>query len=107
MADFAKSLVWRVLNGTISQEQFLNSIGARMAAAVQKTIRSSVPPPNAPSTVMRKLMKGRTKSLFTRALKNVGGGLAQAGAAAAVKTLIDTGRMLNAVTWVVTRNKKT
>lgn len=103
MIEFAKGMIWRVLDGSLSTDQFLGIVGSKMVSAVKATIRSNVPPPNAPSTIMRKARRGRTKSLFTRALKNVGGGLAQVGAAAAVKTLIDTGRMLNAVTWAPIR----
>ena len=53
-------------------KMIMDRIGLLMTAAIQKKIRSNIPPPNAPST--RKRKRGKDK------------------------TLIDTGRMLRAVT---------
>ena len=76
-------LLWSVVEGKITVDKALNVLGAKYSAAVKNTVTQGeqIPPPNAPSTLARKMAKTR------------------AGAANAVRTLIDTGRMIGAVTW--------
>jgi hypothetical protein len=78
-----RQLLGRVVDGKITVDKALNVLGAKYSAAVKNTVTQGeqIQPPNAPSTLARKLAKTR------------------AGAANAVRTLIDTGRMVGAVTW--------
>lgn len=68
---FAASKAGQVLDGRITLRQALEQIGLLMLSLHKKKIRSSIPPPNAPSTIARK---------------------------GSDKTLIDTGQMLNSST---------
>ena len=76
-------LLWSVVEGKITVDKALNVLGAKYSAEVKNTVTQGeqIPPPNAPSTLARKMAKTR------------------AGAANAARTLIDTGRMIGAVTW--------
>ena len=76
-------LLGHVLDGKISVDKALNVLGAKYSAEVKNTVTQGeqIPPPNAPSTLARKLAKTRE------------------GAANTVRTLIDTGRMVGSVTW--------
>lgn len=66
----------QVLEGKMSSVRMLNLIGAKATADVKNYVTqgSPIPPPNAPSTVARK---------------------------GSDRTLIDTGRMIGAVTWAL------
>jgi hypothetical protein len=99
LADLGKELMGKVLDGHMTIDRALGVMGASLASSIRDKIRSNIQPVNAPSTIMHKVRQGRTARLFKRAPKGLGGALAQVGAAAAVKTLIDTGRMLAAVSW--------
>lgn len=81
-ADMQRLLA-HVIDGKITVDKALNVLGAKYSAEVKNTVTQGeqIPPPNAPSTLARKLAKTRT------------------GAANAVRTLIDTGRMVGSVTW--------
>lgn len=81
----ARVLVERILDGAIGVEQALGVIGATFAADIKATVvgGEQIPPPNAPSTLERKLAKTR------------------AGSSGDPRTLVDTGRMLGAVSWLV------
>lgn len=72
-------LLGQVLDGKMPLEQALGLLGLKMSSDIKKKITSNVPPPNAPSTIEK---KGSTK------------------------TLVDTGRMLNAVTWAIDKDDK-
>lgn len=76
-------LLGHIVDGKLSVDKALNVLGAKYSAEVKNTVTQGeqIPPPNAPSTLARKLAKTRT------------------GAANAVRTLIDTGRMVGSVTW--------
>lgn len=74
LTDMGGKLITAVLDGKMEVEQALGIVGASLASAVKKRITSNVPPPNAPSTVAAK---------------------------GSDKTLIDTGRLLNSITWSV------
>lgn len=76
-------LLGHILDGKISVDKALNVLGAKYSAEVKNTVTQGeqIPPPNAPSTLARKLAKTRE------------------GAANTVRTLIDTGRMVGSVTW--------
>lgn len=63
-----------ILRGQTSLSGTLNRLGALAAGDIQDTISSSLPPPNAPSTVRQKGSSG---------------------------TLIDEGRMRQSITWKV------
>jgi hypothetical protein len=87
-----KLIIAVVLDRTLTVEQALNLLGAKFAAAVRAKITDGegVPPPNAPSTRARKEAKGRW---------NVKGAAAAAGLG--VRTLVDTARMIGAITWAL------
>ena len=76
-------LLGHLVDGKITVDKALNVLGAKYSAAVKNTVTQGeqIQPPNAPSTLARKLAKTRE------------------GAANGVRTLIDTGRMIGAVTW--------
>ena len=76
-------LLWSVVEGKITVDKALNVLGAKYSAEVKNTVTQGeqIQPPNAPSTLGRKLARTRE------------------GAANGVRTLIDTGRMIGAVTW--------
>ena len=76
-------LLGHLVDGKITIDKALNVLGAKYSAEVKNTVTQGeqIPPPNAPSTLARKMAKTR------------------AGAANVVRTLIDTGRMIGAVTW--------
>jgi len=78
-----KRLLWSVVEGKITVDKALNVLGAKYSAAVKNTVTQGeqIQPPNAPSTLARKMAKTRS------------------GAANAARTLIDTGRMIGSVTW--------
>ena len=76
-------LLWSVVEGKITVDKALNVLGAKYSAEVKNTVAQGeqIQPPNAPNTLGRKLARTRE------------------GAANGVRTLIDTGRMIGAVTW--------
>ena len=78
-----RTLLGHIVDGKITVNKALNVLGAKYSAAVKKTVTQGeqIQPPNAPSTLARKIAKTRE------------------GAANTVRTLIDTGRMVGSVTW--------
>lgn len=76
-------LLGHIVDGKVSVDKALNVLGAKYSAAVKNTVTQGeqIPPPNAPSTLARKLAKTAR------------------GSAGAVRTLIDTGRLIGSVTW--------
>jgi hypothetical protein len=81
-SDMAR-LLGHIVDGKVSVDKALNVLGAKYSAAVKNTVTQGeqIPPPNAPSTLARKLAKTAR------------------GSAGAVRTLIDTGRLIGSVTW--------
>lgn len=98
LVKMAKNLMGQVIDGKISVKQGLNLLGSQLAADIKATVVAGVPPPNALSTIIRKARKSKK---FTAVAENIGQAFGQAGILASVKPLIDTGRMLGAITWVV------
>lgn len=88
-----KTLIIRVLSGRLTIDQAFGIVGSKFAADVKKKITTGagVPPPNAPSTIARKRAKG--------------GWNGKQGRKGAIRTLIDTGRMVGSITWIVVRGK--
>ena len=78
-----RTLLGHIVDGKITVDKALNVLGAKYSAAVKNTVTQGeqIQPPNAPSTIARKLAKTRK------------------GASNAVRTLIDRARMVGAVTW--------
>lgn len=72
-------LIGGVLDGKLGTLKALNVMGSTLATAMKRKITDGegIPPPNAPSVLERKQSKGK--------------GL--------VRTLVDTGRLLGAITW--------
>lgn len=101
LADMGKELISQVLDGKMDIKRALGLMGASLANSTKMTIQAGVDPPNAPSTALAKAKKGKTAKLFNGTTKTLGRALAQAGALAAVKPLIDTGRMIGAISWAV------
>lgn len=101
LTGVAKQLTTRIIAGQATTEQAMNILGSILAAEVKKKIAAGISPPNAESTARAKAAKGRTGKFFKKPAANLGDALAQVGALAAVKPLIDTGRMMNSVTWLV------
>jgi hypothetical protein len=106
----AREIIVAVLFGKMKIDQGLNAMGAMLAAAVKKKITDGqgVPPPNAPSTALAKAATGKTEKFFGGAggrARSLGEAFAQVGALAGVRTLVDTGRMLGAITWAIVTGK--
>lgn len=76
----AGKLVALVLDGAMTAQGALGVLGAKLAAEMKKTVTvgEGVAPANAPSTVRRK---------------------------GSARTLVDTGRMVGAITWVIFRGE--
>lgn len=74
-----------VLSGRTSYRTVLTLIGEKMASDMRNGIREGIPPPNAPSTLARKLAMTRP------------------GSTGSPKPLIDTGRLLGSITYEVSR----
>ena len=72
--------IHRVFQKRATLPQLLNTLGAKAAADVKNTIRQGIPPPNSPETIRRK---------------------------GSSRPLIDTGQLINAITWIVERVKGT
>jgi hypothetical protein len=151
-----RELVGGIYDGKMTPERVLGIAGAQLAAEMKKTITTGqgVPPPNAPSTVARKLAKAKQAivrkatagaaarstraadlaaaifgdhgdtSRLDRMRRTVSGrAVAQAlnrvhsrrqaaklaslvFGEGGVRTLVDTGRMVAAISWQVVRGKK-
>lgn len=72
-----------VLTGRMSYEKALALVGMKMASDMRQGIRDFIPPPNAPSTLKRKLA------------------LTRPGSTGQPIPLIDTGRLLGSITYAV------
>ena len=90
--DYARLLekaVVAMLDGRVSLPQGLGLAGTRMANDIKNFVTqgAEVPPPNAPSTLARKEAKGRRGK--------------DGKPTGEVRTLVDTGRMVDSVSWAV------
>lgn len=74
----------KLLDGSMSLDQLLNSMGMLMETVIKKQILSNMGPPNSPSTVYRKAKKS-----------GMGVGPVR------TRTLIDHGIMLNSITFEI------
>lgn len=73
LTDMGAKLLFQIIEGKISLGNALNAMGAKLAAEIKKKVTvEGVPPPNAESTIEAK---------------------------GSDRPLVDTGRMINAVTW--------
>jgi hypothetical protein len=90
----ASALLFKILDGKQSVGGALNILGMKLASETKKTITTGegVPPPNAPSTIERKSVEK------TRILKS---GWKKSTLTLNSRPLVDTGRLLNAITWSV------
>lgn len=80
MVAFAGKLMQRVILGRMDINTALNALGLALSTAIKKKITvDGVPPPNKQSTIDRK---------------------------GSSRTLVDTARMLGAITWAVVKRKK-
>jgi hypothetical protein len=86
LASMGKKLIRAVLDGKMDVEQALGIMGSKLATEVKRKITSGpgIPPPNRPAVAARKQAKG----------------------AGAIRTLVDTGRMVGAITWAVVMGDK-
>lgn len=91
----AKVAVGKVYDGKLSVDRALNIIGMTGAAEIKKYVTEGeqVPPPNAPSTIRAKLKRGAWNDKRRKR--------GPVDSAKLIRTLIDTGRMIGSVTWVV------
>jgi hypothetical protein len=86
--EAARRTVRLILDGQRSIHAGMSRLGAFVQAKIQAKIRSNLPPPNAPATIEAKIPRSAKGAKRRRAI-------------AGNKTLIHTGRMLGAVTFVV------
>ncbi len=104
LIDLSRKLFGQFVDGKMTIDRALGLMGASLAASIKKTIAGGVAPPNAPYTMLRKAMTGKSARYFKPVKNNrnsLGRGFAQAGVLAAVKPLIDTGRLLGSIAWVI------
>lgn len=80
----AKRLISMITSGKLTAEDACNKIGLQAVSDVRDAISTGPWAPNAPSTMARKLAKSKGKK-----------------SSRGVKPLIDTGDMINAVTYIV------
>lgn len=104
LRGIGKQLATRILLGVVTPAQAMAIMGSVLATEMKNKITSGTLKENAESTKLAKANKGRTAKFFRKPAKNLGDALAQIGALAAVKPLIDTGRMLNSITYAVTED---
>jgi hypothetical protein len=71
-----KVLLDKIMIGKVSVSKALDVLGLLIQKDIKKKINSNIPPPNAPSTAMKKRKKGKKGK---------------------IKTLIDTGTMLRSI----------
>ncbi len=74
LVAFVQNIATKYIKGDTGLDESLNKIGAYTAGLVQRSIGSDTPPPNAASTIKRK---------------------------GSSKTLINTGRLRQSITWVL------
>lgn len=95
-------LLQRWMDGVLELKQVLGLIGLEMVADIRRYITEGpgVPPPNAPSTLARKLKLGKWAK--GRAARDAKGRFLKKGTKvevnAAPRTLVDTGRMVGSLT---------
>jgi hypothetical protein len=99
LAKMGRELIEQVISGRVTIRQALDIMGASLASAAKSTITHGVPPPNALSTAIAKARK--TKGGMFKGPISLAKAFGRLGAIASVKPLIDTGRLLNAITWSV------
>lgn len=82
-----KKLVKGIYEQKVTIERALGIMGAKMSGDMKRAVTSGagIPPPNAPSTLRAKLGKGKP------------------GSKKQPRPLIDTGRLIGALTWLVLR----
>jgi hypothetical protein len=93
-----QKLIAKVLDRKLTVNQALGVMGAYLAGAIRNTITSGVTPPNAMSTL---IAKARMSKRFRPAARTLGQALGNIGILSSVKPLINTGRLLNAISWSV------
>lgn len=83
--NMLRSLLKGLYQGKTTATKVLGIVGAKAAADVKSYVTSGpqVPPPNSPAVLARKQAKTRK------------------GSSGGVRTLIDTGRMIGAISWLV------
>jgi hypothetical protein len=81
LRQMARTLVQRVLMGKMEAEQALNLLGMKLANAIKRAITTGdgIPPPLSPDTIRRK---------------------------GSSRPLVDTGRLLGAITWKVAPHER-
>lgn len=93
--------VARGFEGAQEYLRLLELIGAQMAADMKAYVTQgpTIPPPNAPATLARKLERGKAELARRqrKALKR--GDDPRQVKVAEPRTLVDTGRMVNSITW--------
>lgn len=92
-----RTLLGHIVDGKITVDKALNVLGAKYSAAVKNTVTQGeqIQPRNAPSTLKRK--QGSThnnRNAKGQFIKGFGAKIKYG-----VRTLVDTGRMIGAVTW--------
>lgn len=103
LVDMSRELMKKVVDGKIGITGALDVLGMYLANAMKSTITRGVPPPNAMSTL---IAKARMSKSFRPSARTLGQAIGNAGILTAVKPLIDTGRMLNAITWAITSGEE-
>lgn len=85
LTTMSGKLVKGILDGKMTVERALGILGATLAAEIKKRITTGaeIPPPNAPSTALKKRK------------------LTRKGATMSIRTWVDTGRLIGALTWAV------
>lgn len=92
-----------VKTGARSYTDALNMLGAKAAADFKNfvTTGTQIPPPNAPATLERKMARDHANWVAKGAKSRKKPGTVFEGPVMAPRTLVDTGRMVGAITWLV------
>lgn len=87
--ELLKKLAHGVYGGKLTLDRALGLVGAKVSSDVKATVTQGepIPPPNSPRTLARKEAKS-------------------SGAAGPVRTLVDTGRMIGSIAWLVVMGGK-
>lgn len=90
LARDARTLIGQILDGKMTVKRALGILGAKLASEIKKRVTAGdpIPPPNAPSTLQKKLS------------------LTRKGSKKEPRTLIDTGRLIVSLTWAVIIERK-
>jgi hypothetical protein len=106
ITDRLRASAASALNGdTAKLEQGLHGVGLIVQASIKKTIVANIPPPLAPSTVAARIARRKSATWRNKRKALVAANVAagKPPGAGIFTALIDTGALLNSITYVIRR----